>query len=244
MKSPTWIASAVCALTLLAASAALAAEPQRVQFARDASAAQIKGELAGDGFRDYLVRASAGQTLSVRLLHPSNPQTYFNVSPAGADAAMFIGSTSGKAFRAMLPADGDYLIRVYLMRAAARRAETSRYALNIAVEGKALLPLPATQDARVAGTPFHASATLACRVPYQPERRECAAGVIRRGVDGTATLEVQTGSGLRRILFVAGQPVASDATSPPTFTRHGDTSEVSFGADERYTIPDAFLAGG
>ena len=48
----------------------------------------------------------------------------------------------------------------------------------------------------------------------------------------------------RRILFVAGAPVASDATDPVAYTREGDLVVVKIGADERYEIRDALLQGG
>jgi len=51
----------------------------------------------------------------------------------------------------MLPADGDYRVRVYLVRAAARRNESSAYTLTIGVAGKALEALPGAQDALVPG---------------------------------------------------------------------------------------------
>ena len=70
---------------------------------------------------------------------------------------MYAGQT-GEDFTAVLPTDGDYTIRVYLMRAAARRNESSDYTLTVGVTGQALAPTPASQDALLPGTPFHASA--------------------------------------------------------------------------------------
>jgi hypothetical protein len=47
---------------------------------------------------------------------------------------MFIGSTSGKQFEGMLPASGDYKVRVYLMRNAARRDEVANYRLEMIID--------------------------------------------------------------------------------------------------------------
>jgi hypothetical protein len=92
---------------------------EHVAFAAGASAATVKGQLKGDESIDYLVRASAGQTIAVTLT-PSNRSTYFNVLPPGsADVAMF-ADQSGEPYKGMLPADGDYKVRVYQMRNAAR----------------------------------------------------------------------------------------------------------------------------
>jgi len=161
---------------------------------------------------------------------------------------MYAGQT-GEDFKGVLPTDGDYTIRVYLVRAAARRNETSNYTLTISVTGKALAPLPASKDALIPGTHFHASAPITC-VPYIEKFREkkvqqCEAFVIRRGFDGTATVEIPQGDSFRRrILFVKGKPVASDTQDPMTFSRKDDVTIVTFDTDERYEIPDALIFGG
>jgi len=55
-----------------------------------------------------------------------NTANYFNIIASGkTDEAMFIGSTSGNQFEGTLPADGDYKVRIYLIRSAARRGEVA-----------------------------------------------------------------------------------------------------------------------
>ncbi len=63
----------------------------------------------------------------------SNPAAYFNITPAGAEAAVFIGSAQGNVAGVPLAGSGEYLIRVYLVRAAARRGETARYSLAVSL---------------------------------------------------------------------------------------------------------------
>jgi hypothetical protein len=174
---------------------------------------------------------------------------YFNVLPPGSkDVAMYAGQT-GEDFKGVLPTDGDYTIRVYLVRAAARRNESSRYTLTVSVTGKALEPVAASKDAVIPGTPYHASAKITC-VPFievfrEKKPQECEAFVVRRGFDGTATVEIQQENSVpRRILFVKGKPVASDSSYPVVFSRKDDTTIVTFDTDERYEIPDAFIFGG
>jgi len=229
-----------------AQTAPQAPRQERVTFAKGSSSATLRGRLKGDAEVDYVVRAGAGQTLSVKL-KKSNPQNYFNVLPPGsADVAMCVGQ-SGEDFTGMLPADGDYTVRVYLVRAAARRNESSAYALTVGVTGKALAPLPASQDALVPGTKAHAKASTTCvPMPYvETAAKQCDAWVIRRGTDGTATVEISLGTaGKRRILFVRGKPAVSDSAEPMTFTRQGDTTIVKFESGERHEIPDAFVIGG
>jgi hypothetical protein len=231
--------------SVLAADGPPPPRKERVTIAKGASSATIKGTLKGGADVDYLVRAAAGQTLEVKL-QGSNAQNYFNVLPPGsANVAMYASDRAEQSWSGVLPADGDYAIRVYLMRAAARRNESSRYTLTLAVTGKPLLPLAAATDAKVAGTAYHATAEVQCALPYQPEVKSCQAGVVRRGNDGTATFEVIGAMGVqRRILLVQGKPVAADTMDPVTATRQGDLTVVKVGDNERYDIPDALLNGG
>jgi hypothetical protein len=218
---------------------------ERVQFAKGATSAVIKGQLKGDVTVDYLVRAAAGQTLSVNL-QKTNAQNYFNVMPPGSTgSAMFVGD-SGENYSGVLPADGDYIVRVYLMRPAARRGESSNYALTIGASGKALAPTAASRDALIPGTPYHASAPIKCVPAFETTPRECDAFVIRRGFDGTATIDIPGSAGKRSILFVKGKPTASNAQAMDTLTseRKGDVTIVKLGTSERYEIPDMLVAGG
>jgi hypothetical protein len=233
-------------ILMRAVAADQSARRERVTFAKGASSATRKGQLKDNAMVDYVVRAGAGQTLTVTI-KKTNLSNYFNVlSPGSTDVAMYVGQT-GEDFTGRLPTDGDYMIRVYLVRAAARRNESSNYTLTISVTGKALAPLPASQDAVLPGTPFHASAPITCvPVPYlDTKAKKCQAFVIRRGVDGTATVEIpQTVKVKRRILFAQGMPVASDSFEKLTFTRKGDITTVKFDSGERYEIPDALIFGG
>ncbi len=246
-------------LTVTIAAAALAAgvfatdalaqppapRQERVTFAAGGSATTIQGRASGSDTVDYVVRASAGQTLAVTL--KGTPSTAFNVLPPGSpDAAMFVNN-GVDPFKGLLPADGDYAIRVYLVRAAARRGAAASYSLSISVTGSPLPPLAGTRDALVKGTGFHATASIRCVPnPYGDQTpKPCEAGVVRRGRDGTATVDVSIGDARRRrILFVAGTPRASDSSESMTVTRTGDTTVVTFASGERHEIPDAFLTGG
>ncbi|MBK6603760.1 MAG: hypothetical protein IPG28_20020 [Betaproteobacteria bacterium] len=251
MKAMTTRALAAVAILALAGPLVAADGPppprqERVTFAKGASSATVKGTLKGGADVDYLVRAAAGQTLQVKL-QGTNSQNDFNVLPPGsASAAMYVSSMTGeRSWSGMLPADGDYAIRVYLMRPAARRNEASKYTLTVGVTGNPLAPLSAARDAKVAGTAYHATAKLPCTLPYQPDVKSCDAGVVRRGHDGTATFEAIGAMGVqRRILFVQGKPVAADTMDPVTATRQGDVTIVKVRDAERYDIPDAFLNGG
>lgn len=218
---------------------------QEIRFEQGRTSTVIKGSIKGYHYVDYQLRAGAGQTLKASM-HGSNGANYFNIiSPGAGDVAMYIGHVGSNTFEGVLPVEGVYTLRVYLMRSAARRNETSHYTLDVAVTGKPLQALPDDKDARIPGTLYHASATISCALPYEPDTKRCEALVIRRGFDGTATVEVRgTKSYLRRILFVGGKPVASDSAEPMSTSRRGDVTEVSFGKDERLEIVDALITGG
>lgn len=237
------------AIMLALVPVAQAADSERtvrqVSFDPGRSSTTIKGSIKGYNYTDYQFRLGAGQTMKAAM-KGSNAANHFNViAPGASDVAMYMGEIGGNKFEGVLPIEGTYTLRVYLMRVAARRNETSDYSIDVAVTGKALKPLPGSADAKHPGTPFHAAAPIACTLPYQPDVKQCESFVIRRDFQGTATVEVRgPGSYLRRILFMQGKPVASDSSQPMTSSRRDDITEVKFGDDERVEIVDALVNGG
>ena len=125
-------------LVLLAAPQAARADndirQEAIRFAPGASKATIRDTIKGSQTIDYQLRTATGQTMTVTF-KPTNPSAYFNVLPPGSDEALFIGSSSGNDFKGVLPAAGLHTIRVFLMRNAARRNETSHYTLDVSVTG-------------------------------------------------------------------------------------------------------------
>jgi hypothetical protein len=247
MRAPlAFVGAGLLAISLPAGVgvAQTAIESQRVTFQAGADSTLLKGQLKGDQTVDYSLRAGAGQTLTV-VLKGSNPQNYFNVMAAGTDNALFIGSSSGNSFRGLLPSDGDVRVRVFLMRPAARRNETSSYSLRIGISGAALAPLPASRDAVIPGTPYHASAELPCVSGSSGKAARCQAFVIRRA-NNSGTVVVTNPEGQKRqFLFVKGKAVASDQPENLSVQRRGDVSVLSLGDNfERYEIVDALVVGG
>ena len=219
-------------------------QSQRVNFRAGTDSTLLQGQLKGYKTVDYKLRAGAGQTLTVEL-KGSNLQNYFNVMAAGAENALFIGSSSGNSFRGLLPSDGDVTVRVYLMRAAARRKESSRYSLRVGISGTSLVPVPASQDALIPGTPYHASGEVTCTSGNSGKAAWCKASVIRRA-NNSGTVVVTNPEGQKRqFLFVNGKAVASDQTENLLVQRRGDLSVIRLGENgERYEIPDALVVGG
>lgn len=103
----------------------------RVKFKKGATSAKVKGTIRGYDYRDYLIEASAGQTMIVKL-SSLNTYTMFSIfRPNGEnlEGASQILDHSGR-----LPESGDYVIRVAMMRAEARRkGSASDYSLTISI---------------------------------------------------------------------------------------------------------------
>lgn len=122
-------------LLVAAATAATAADIRsvRVKFAPGATSARVEGKIKGYETVDYILAAKKGQYANVSLA-TKHGATYFNILPPGSmDAAIFNGSTSENQYEGTLPASGDYRIRVYMMRSAARRGEVANYGLEMIV---------------------------------------------------------------------------------------------------------------
>jgi hypothetical protein len=235
------------ALTLAGPSAiASDIQTRQIKFAPGASSATVKSSMTGRQTVDYKLRARAGQTMSVAL-KTSNDANYFNVLPPGSkDVAIFIGSTSGNEWTGKLEADGEYTVRVYLMRSAGRRDEKADYTLTVGIIG-ASAGAARSADAKVAGTPYHAAGQLPCAIAAGQPTGSCAFGVVRQG-GGTGTVTVTKPDGrTRSIFFEKGKAVGYDQSQADrgefSATRQGDLHIIRIGP-ERYEIPDAAVSGG
>ena len=214
-----------------------------VHFKKGASAVTIVGRLKGGQTIDYRVRAKAGQTMSVKL-ESSHGALYFNVLPPGSSGeAIFIGSTSGNAWSGSLPADGIYTVRTYLMRSAARRNESAKFTLGIEVAGRPAAGARAG-DARVKGTPYHATGKLPCALGDAPAGSEqCDFGVIR-GKPGEAEVHVTSPEGARRVLVFTGGTVGAKGDARVSASKHDDEWRIDLNDNEHYRIPEAVISGG
>ena len=239
-----------CAL-VAASSWALASdgiESRPLQFAKGTSSATVKGTLKGDKTIDYKLRAKAGQTMSVAL-KTSNAQNYFNVLPPGSTGdAIFVGSSGGNQWTGPLSADGEYTVRVYLMRSAARRNETANYTLTVGITGgaatSAALGAAPAGDAKVKGTPYHATGQVPCSMGSAPQGwAQCDFGVIR-GKPGNAEVHVTPPGGFKRVLTFAGGKVTSAADAKVKASKSGDEWSVDVNDYEHYRIPEAVISGG
>ncbi len=122
------------ALGLACAAASFAQTVQAVPAASATAGTIFNGSVKGDETVNYVIAGDAGQTLSVDL-SASNASLYFNIAAEGSAEALFIGSTSGAVADIPLPAAGNYVVQVYLMRNAARRDEGASFSIGIGLGG-------------------------------------------------------------------------------------------------------------
>lgn len=149
-------------VTLLASPALAEIRTRSLTVVTDARQPTVVTDiLFGDETLDLTLDAKAGSSLNVTLTS-KHPQAYFNVLPPGSQEAIFVGSVSGGNFSGTLPADGTYTLRVYLMRAAARRSETADVELAVSLMSKAqaMTAAPAATSQAASIAPFNYSGEL------------------------------------------------------------------------------------
>ena len=181
----------------------------------------ISDRITGYESVDYVIDASAGQIISVDL-QSDGAAAYFNILPDGDPAAIFVGSTEGNVADVAAPADGTYLVRVYQMRASARRDEVAQYSVAVA------LTAPEMADGLNGGPDYWAvtgiSVGSSLNLREGPDTRYAVVGQLDRGdtlqnrgcrMSGpTRWCDVrETGTGLTG--WVAGQFLTETAAPPP-----------------------------
>jgi hypothetical protein len=241
----------VLTLLLMALSPLAGAEgdirTERIHFAKGATSTVVEGTISGNQIVDYVLGASKGQSMNVSMA-TRNTATYFNIlAPGETEVAFFNGSVSENQYEGVLPATGDYRIRVYMMRSAARRNEKADYRLEMIVMGK---PQAAAGSTVAADNSQHYDATgkVPCAQYKGQPMGQCDFGVMRKG-NGDATVVITRPDGRNRtIVFVGGRAAGADisqADGSAAFSvqREGDLNMIRVG-DERYEIPDAAVSGG
>jgi hypothetical protein len=117
--------------------------------------------------------------------------------------------------------------------------------------GDANAGMTETDDAKVDGSDFNATAELPCSTDGSAPSQRCKAGVKRKwGEDGTTIVEVTRPDGGTRSLYFRGNEAFSassaeaDGSAAYRFKaeRVGDETRISFGP-ERYVVPDVFVLG-
>jgi hypothetical protein len=152
-KFHLWLLS--CFLLLIASVnfAADGIRTERVHFKKGSNSVVVEASIKGYETVDYVLGARAGQYMNVSLA-TKHGATYFNIlAPGENEVAMFNGSVSQNQYEGTLLATGDYKIRVYMMRSAARRNEVAHYRLEMILDGKEATDTHAPRTETVLATP-------------------------------------------------------------------------------------------
>jgi len=132
------LAPVLLAAMLTLSAPARAQRSDTVHFPAGASHTTLKGKVRGHDYRDYVLGARSGQTMSASIKATGgngNGTVYFNVLPPGSETALFVGSMSADGRASLkLPADGAYRIRVYLMGNDKDARKIVGYALQVSVQ--------------------------------------------------------------------------------------------------------------
>lgn len=103
----------MCFLLVTAAFLTISISAQtttRVSFARGANSAKVKTTLVGKGYVDYVIRAKAGQALTIELT-PASKAELVIIEPSGDIMPDAVGIGG---FWGILDYTGDYTVRVSL----------------------------------------------------------------------------------------------------------------------------------
>ncbi len=221
---------------------------ERVEFERGASSTVIEGSITGYETVDYVLSASEGQYMNVSMA-TDNTANYFNIlAPGENEVAMFNGSIAENQYEGTLPQSGDYKVRVYMMRSAARRGEVANYRLEMIIENGSSASSGGSNnsDALVSGTNYNATGDIPCAMTESQPTGSCPFGDTREG-NGNGSVTVTKPDGrTRTIFFENGEAIGYDASEadPGEFSaeKRGDLN-IIYIEQERYEIPDAVIFG-
>jgi hypothetical protein len=116
------------------------------------------------------------------------------------------------------------------MRSAARRNETAHYTLTVGIPGSASAPtglgMPPASDAKVKGTPYHASGKVPCSMgDSAPGSSRCEFGVIC-GAPGNSEVPLTPPGGFERVLtFAGGKVSASEGARVKAYRSKGKAAD-------------------
>ncbi len=116
-----------------------AQESVNIQFQPGSTSTEINGTIRGDEYIDYVLNARGGQTMVVSLAVTGtngHGSAYFNILPAGKDyGGPYTGSADDdRRAEIVVPSDGDWAIRVYLMGNDRDAGKTVGYSVNVLIQ--------------------------------------------------------------------------------------------------------------
>jgi len=124
--------AAVLAGAILPAVAAESDETVRVALQPGDGARAFNGFITEYEAVAYLVPLRQGESLQV-VLATNNAANCFDIHAPGIDKPVYVGSESGNQHQLVAARSGDYIVRVFLLRFAARDGQSADYTLELEV---------------------------------------------------------------------------------------------------------------
>lgn len=123
---------------LFAARAALAAQqPEEVHFRRGTASAVLQGKLTGWDMKEYALRAGKEQTARVEVISRRINWLIVRFYPAdrpdGDNDLMNSDNTNSFSWEGKLPESGEYVLRLFIRRAEARRGGSVDYRARMTI---------------------------------------------------------------------------------------------------------------
>ena len=244
-----WVTMVLVSSIVSAAVAQSDIRTEPIQFKTGALSTVVEGSITGSEIVDYIFGAGKGQYLNVSMVTDNN-SNYFNIlAPGENEVAFYNGSTSDNQYEGTLPAKGEYKIRVYQMRSAARRNEIAHYNLEIILtntddQKKTSQSASSQSDAVVQGTKKKATDKIVCIVAKGKPKSFCSFKVTREGKKSSIFTITRPDGSIRAIFFENGKAVGADVSQadPAEFSakKKGNLNIIRVG-DEHYEIPDAVI---
>lgn len=218
-------------------------ETRKISIPAGKTTTTVSSSVKGDQTIDYKVSAKAGQELKVSMKTNINAN-YFNVlAPGSADEAIFAGSTEGtNSFGGTLGVSGDYTIRVYLMRSAARNNTKANFTLTVSVNGGSAGS--GSGDAKVAGTSYHATGKVRSSMGDEPRGSVMSDFGVIRTSNSKAEVHVTYPKTMKRVLMFNDGEWTAPGARGIKFTKNADEWAITVNDYEHYLIPDAIITGG
>lgn len=127
----------VLGFTVILAVGTVAASAQtkvNVRFKPGTTIGNYNGSIRGERYLDYVIIAKKGQTLRAQLIQKSGAPAYFNIMRKGSDVAIADDARETESYRGALPANGAYVVRVYMAKADRLSRKSSTFKMSFSVE--------------------------------------------------------------------------------------------------------------
>ena len=120
---------------LISGAAPLKAQTKvTVRFKAGTSSGTYNGSLRGNRYVDYVLKATEGQNLTVRLTRRTGETPYFNILRVADGEAIADDAREATEWTGNLPETREYIVRVYVAKAARLANRSSAYRIAFKIE--------------------------------------------------------------------------------------------------------------